>query len=220
MTIEELRQIHKELNEKIIKDKTVEKKLKEDLEEENKKISSFNKEIELYEKKKKLLQDAAGEARNFSKEMFEVVSTEALQTVLSDNLSVNVEFGEIAGTQTADFLIKSTFEDGSEVIVDPTEESGGGVADIIALSSLISMNSFVSDENSAPIILDEPTKFVSKGNAQDVALFLSETSKNMNKQIIMVTHDGVSKEFADKTYEISLDKDGISNYKEVSKTSD
>lgn len=72
----------------------------------------------------------------------------------------------------------------------------------------------------APIILDEPTKFVSKGNAQDVALFLSETSKNMNKQIIMVTHDGVSKEFVDKTYEISLDKDGISNYKEVSNTSD
>lgn len=72
----------------------------------------------------------------------------------------------------------------------------------------------------APIILDEPTKFVSKGNAKDVALFLSETSKNMNKQIIMVTHDGISKEFADKTYEISLDKDGISNYREVSKTSD
>ena len=42
----------------------------------------------------------------------------------------------------------------------------------------------------------------------------------MNKQIIMVTHDGISKEFADKTYEISLDKDGISNYREVSKTSD
>ena len=79
------------------------------------------------------------------------------------------------------------------------------------------MNSFVSDDNSAPLILDEPTKFVSKGNAQDVALFLSETSKNMKKQIIMVTHDGVSKDYADKAYEIKLDDDGNSTYKLVSK---
>ena len=42
----------------------------------------------------------------------------------------------------------------------------------------------------------------------------------MNKQIIIVTHDGISNEFADKTYEISLDKQRISNYKEDSHTSD
>ena len=79
------------------------------------------------------------------------------------------------------------------------------------------MNSFVSDENSAPLVLDEPTKYVSKGNAKDVALFLSETSKNMGKQIIMVTHDGVSKDYADKAYRIALDENGNSKSEDITK---
>ena len=217
MDINVLEDLYQSLDAEYIKNTAVREKLKVDLESENKKIEEYHKDIEIYEKKKKLLQDAASEARKFSKEMFESVSTEALQTILGDNLSVEVKLGETGGTQTADFLVKAKYGE-DEVIVDPTDEDGGGVADIIALASLISMNSFISDENSAPLILDEPTKYVSKGNAEDVALFLSETSKNMKKQIIMVTHDGVSKDFADKAYKIHLDENGNSISETVSKT--
>ncbi len=217
MNIEELNNLYQELNKEYIEKTAIQKKLKKDLEDETEKIKSFEKDIEIYEKKKKLIQDAASEARKFSKEMFEETSTEALQTILGDNLSVEIKLGETAGTQTADFLVKAKYEDDSEVIVDPTNEDGGGVADIIALASLISMNSFVSDENSAPLVLDEPTKYVSKGNAKDVALFLSETSKNMGKQIIMVTHDGVSKDYADKAYRIALDENGNSKSEDITK---
>lgn len=209
MQIEEFENLYDSLKAEYLKNTAIKERLKKDLEEENKKIEEYHKEIEIYEKKKKLLQDAASEARKFSKEMFECVSTEALQTILGDHLSVEVKLGETGGTQTADFLVKAKYGE-DEVIVDPTDEDGGGVADIIALASLISMNSFVSDENGAPLVLDEPTKYVSKGNSEDVALFLSETSKNMNKQIIMVTHDGVSKDYADKAYKISLDDNGNS----------
>lgn len=217
MNIEELNNLYQELNKEYIEKTAIQKKLKKDLEDETEKIKSFEKDIEIYEKKKKLIQDAASEARKFSKEMFEETSTEALQTILGNNLSVEIKLGETAGTQTADFLVKAKYEDDSEVIVDPTNEDGGGVADIIALASLISMNSFVSDENSAPLVLDEPTKYVSKGNAKDVALFLSETSKNMGKQIIMVTHDGVSKDYADKAYRIALDENGNSKSEDITK---
>ncbi len=217
MTIEEINSLYDTLKEEYTKKSAIKEKLKKDLIVEKEKIEEYHKEIEIYEKKKKLIQDAASEARKFSKELFESNSTEALQAILGDNLSVEVKLGESGGTQTADFLVKANYEDGSEVVVDPTNEDGGGVADIIALASLISMNSFVSDENSAPLVLDEPTKYVSKGNAKDVALFLSETSKNMNKQIIMVTHDGVSKDFADKAYKIHLDEDGNSVAEDVTK---
>lgn len=217
MTIEEIKNLYKDLNNEYIKNLAIRTKLEKDLNEENKKIDEYHKDIEIYEKKKKLIQDAASEARKFSKEMFEENSTEALQAILGDNLSVEVKLGESGGTQTADFLVKATYEDDKEVIVDPTDEDGGGVADIIALASLISMNSFVSDENSAPLVLDEPTKYVSKGNAKDVALFLSETSKHMDKQVIMVTHDGVSKDFADKAYRIHLNEEGNSIAEDVTK---
>lgn len=209
MIFNDLENIYNDLNSEYIKNKAIKEKLEKDLEVENQKISEYFKEIEIYEKKKKLLQDASSKAREFSKEMFESVSTEALQTILGDNLSVEINFGENGGTQTADFLVKAIYGE-KEVVVDPTEEDGGGVADIVALSSLIAMNSFVSDDNGAPLVLDEPTKFVSKGNAKDVSLFLSEISKSMNKQIIMVTHDGVSKDFANKAYKIELDEEGNS----------
>ena len=216
MTFNELNNLFNDLNAEYVKNTAVKEKLEKDLELENQKITEYYKEIEIYEKKKKLLQDASSKAREFSKEMFESVSTEALQTVLGENLSVEIKFGENGGTQTADFLVKANYGE-NEVIVDPTEEDGGGVADMVALASLIAMNSFVSDDNGAPLVLDEPTKFVSKGNAEDVSLFLSEISKSMNKQIIMVTHDGVSKDYADKAYRIELDDEGNSKAEDCTK---
>lgn len=220
MEINELTNLYESLNSEYIKNTAIREKLKKDIEIENLKISEFYKEIEIYEKKKKLLQDASSKAREFSKEMFESVATEALQTILGKHLSVEIKLGENGGTQTAEFLVKAQYDGDYEVIVDPTNEDGGGVADIVALASLICMNSFVSDENGAPLILDEPTKYVSKGNAKDVSLFLSEISKSMKKQIIMVTHDGVSSDYADKAYQIALDDEGSSTSIDCTKSQD
>lgn len=216
MNFEKLSELNSFLKDEYIQKTAIKNRLVADLEKENKNIEKYNKEIELYEKKKTILQEASDKAREYSKDMFESIATEALQTVLGDNLSVVIRFGENGGNKTAEFLIKAKYGD-NEVIVNPTDEDGGGAADIVSLSSLISMNSFLSDENGAPLVLDEPTKFVSKGNAKEVSKFLSEISKDMNKQIIMVTHDGVSKEIADKSYEIKLDETGTSQSEDITK---
>lgn len=216
MNFEELNNLNQFLKNEYVKKTAIKNRLKTDLEKENKNIQKYDKEIELYEKKKTILQEASDKAREYSKTMFELIATEALKTILGDNLSVVIKFGENSGNKTAEFLIKAEYGT-QEVIVNPTDEDGGGAADIVSLSSLISMNSFLNDENGAPLVFDEPTKFVSKGNAKDVSIFLSEISKEMNKQIIMVTHDGVSKEIADKSYEITLDETGTSKTTDVTK---
>ena len=215
MTIEELKDLKGIMKKDYIENSAVKEKLLSNIDKENKNIETLSKDMELYEKKKTLLQEASNEARKFSKDMFEVIATEALKTVLGENLSVVIELGELKGIKTADFKIKAEYDTG-DVIVDPTEEDGGGAADIVSLASLISINSYLSDENSAPLILDEPTKFVSKGNALDVANFLQEISHDMNRQIIMVTHDGVSKNVASKAFEIELDEHGCSCIKGIS----
>lgn len=51
-----------------------------------------------------------------------------------------------------------------------------------------------------------------------MAEFIKAISKDLNKQIIMVTHDTTSKTIADKAYEISLDNNGVSIVKDVSRT--
>ena len=214
MTFDELFDINETLKNEYIKKEAIKNRLKEDLKREEKIVEECKEEISKYEKKKAVLVEASDEARNHSISVFEGVATNALKEILGDNLSVIVEVGEINGNKTLQFLVKSEYSD-HEVIVDPTEEDGGGVADVVALASLIAMNSFLSDENDAPIVLDEPTKFVSKGNAESVAKFLKSVSEDFGKQIIMVTHDGVSSNFADKAYKVSLDNEGTSQIVDI-----
>ena len=214
MTFEELVDINEFLKNEYIKGDAIKSRLEKDLETEKKVVLDCSKEIEQYDKKRALLVEASDDAREKSIKVFEGVATEALQSILGDNLSVVIESGESGGNKTIDFLIKSEYED-NEVIVDPTSEDGGGAADVVSLAALIAMNSFLSDENDAPLILDEPTKFVSKGNAIEVSKFLKSISNDFGKQIIMVTHDGVSKEIADKAYHVELDKNGSSVVEDV-----
>lgn len=216
MTFEELKELNDCLKNEYIRKETIKNRLNIELVNEQKVIEECKEEISKYEKKKAVLVEASEEARNHSIEVFEGVATNALKEILGDNLSVEIEVGELNGNKTLNFLVKSKYSD-HEVIVDPTTEDGGGVADVVALSSLIAMNSFLSDENDAPIILDEPTKFVSKGNAESVAKFLKTISEDFGKQIIMVTHDGVSSEFADKAYRVCLNDNGTSEVSDITK---
>lgn len=218
MTFEELEEATNLLKNEYIKREAIKTRLESELKEEEKVIADCKDEISKYEKKKAVLVEASNEARNHSISVFEGVATNALKEILGDNLSVEIAVSEINGNKTLEFLVKSTYAD-HEVIVDPTTEDGGGVADVVSLASLIAMNSFLSDENDAPIILDEPTKFVSKGNAESVAKFLKTISEDFGKQIIMVTHDGVSSNFADKAYRVALDNNGTSQITDITSTS-
>lgn len=218
MTFEKLNDLNSFLKEECLKKEAIKSKLEKDLARDKKVVEDCKIEIEKYEKKKAVLVEASDEARKEAIEIFESVATNALQTILGDNLSVVVETSEIGGTKTVDFLIKSVYPNGTEVIVDPTSEDGGGAADIVALASLIVMNNLLSDSNDAPIILDEPTKFVSSGNAINVATFLKGISEDFGKQFIMVTHDKVSKDIADKAYYVELDENGTSIVTNVTKS--
>lgn len=214
MTFEELKEINDFLKNEYIKNKAIEERLKKDRIVEEKTVNDCKEAIDEYIKKKTVLIEASDDARKKSIEVFEGVATNALQTILGDNLSVVIDVGELNGNKTIDFLIKSVYGE-DEVIVDPTSEDGGGAADVVALAAFIAMNSFLSDENDAPLVLDEPTKFVSAGNALDVSKFLKSISEDFGKQIIMVTHDGVSKEIADKAYMVKLNSFGTSEVTDV-----
>ena len=179
-------------------------------------LKRFEEENELYEKKKLLLKESSEEARKLSRDLFALLSSYGLKHILGPNLSVKINLGESGGSPVADFLVHSQYED-YEVEVDPTEEEGGGVADIVALASFFNLSNFHKNRNTAPFFLDEPTKFVSKGHAKDVASFISSISKDIDKQVIMVTHDQVSKEVADKAYHFKLDDNGKSVVEDITK---
>jgi ABC-type lipoprotein export system ATPase subunit len=58
--------------------------------------------------------------------------------------------------------------------------------------------------NVAPLFLDEPSKFVSKGHSENVAKFLFEVSSYFDRQVFMVTHDEFLAKTADKAYHFRI----------------
>ena len=169
------------------------------IQDKTKKIVDRQKNIQLLE-----------QIRAISSDVFSQISTTAVQQILGEHLSVKIIQGERGGVPTADFKVCAKYDD-YYLEVEPTdEESGGGVADVVSLANLLTINVLSQEQNSAPIMLDEPTKFVSVGNADKVGEFIKKIASEFNKQIIMVTHSPDTAMHADQSIHVKLDGEGKS----------
>lgn len=178
------------------------------LQETNKKIAELEQKKKNNDMKKWILQEACKKAREESAFYFSQMCTSGLKTILGDNLEIKIVSGTKNGVPTCDFVVCAKYKD-YETETDPSEEDGGGVADIVSLTNFLTMNA-INRDNTAPIILDEPTKFVSAGHADNVGKYLASISNEMNKQIIMVTHAKETKLYANKVFDVALDENGTS----------
>lgn len=163
---------------------------------------------------KTLLESATEEARENGKKVLAETSTHAVRMVMDDDLEVDMHLTQKRGVANADLVIRKE-TDGYMLETDPANEEGGGMADIVSVSTFISMGMLVGDENQSPYFLDEPTKYVSKGNSDSVAKFLKEIVTYSGKQTILVTHDEVVAEAGDKKFKVEMDDNGTSHVEEI-----
>ena len=178
--------------------------------DKNKKIAELTQDKEDNILKKAILTEACKTMRELSSDVFANICTSGVKTILGEGQEVKIIHGERNGVPTSDFKLVSKYE-GYETEVEPTaDESGGGLADIVALASFLTMNILNSESNSAPILLDEPTKFVSLGNADRVGVFLQDIATQFDKQIIMVTHAADTAKYADELFDVKIDDSGAS----------
>lgn len=179
-------------------------KQKEDILKKIDDISSKKDEVGM---KMSILQEASTEARNNARDLLEDVSTNAVQMIMGDNLSVNIDLNTKGQSATAEVVIK--VQNKNEVVeTDPAEEEGGGLADIVALSTFLSIGQLVGKDNLAPKFLDEPSKYVSKGNSEKVAEFLKEMVDYTERQTFLITHDEYLSNIGDVAYKFALDENG------------
>lgn len=191
---------------------------KESLETRKGKVESTIQEVEIRQKHlftmKTLLENATEEARESGKKVLAETSTHAVQMALDDEKEVDVNLSHKRGVANADLIIRQEV-DGLILETDPTNDEGGGTADIVSLSTFISMGMLAGEDNLAPYFLDEPTKYVSKGNSNNVADFLKEIVEYAERQTILVTHDEVVAEAGDKIFKVVRDETGTSKVSEV-----
>ena len=163
---------------------------------------------------KTLLENATEEARESGKKVLAETSTHAVQMALDDEKEVDVLLSQKRGVANADLIIRQTI-DGLVLETDPTNDEGGGTADIVSLSTFISMGMLAGEDNLAPYFLDEPTKYVSKGNSKNVSDFLKEIVEYAERQTVLVTHDEVVAGAGDKIFKVVRDDTGTSHVTEI-----
>ena len=182
----------------------------EKISEKNKKITELTQDKEDNILKKAILLEACKTMREVSSDIFANICTSGVRTIMGDELTIQIEHGERAGVPISDFKICSVYN-GETIKLEPSaDEVGGGVADIIALASFLTMNILNKEQNSAPMLLDEPTKYVSLGNADRVGQFISDIAQQFNKQILMVTHAGDTAKYAENIIHVQLNDAGQS----------
>ena len=165
--------------------------------------------------KKKLIEDSCSEARENGRELLSEISTSLIQSIFNEKTKVNLNIELKDGIPNADVSVLNEYEDGIAE-VDPSRNDGGGLADVVALSLFMAIGQTV-DDNYAPYVLDEPSKFVSKGILSErFAESFKELVDYTGKQTIISTHDEFLKETGETIYNISKDwETGISIVKKV-----
>lgn len=149
---------------------------------------------------RKLIEEASKEAREQGRQFVEMSCTDALQQVFGDDVFVKIVLSETAQSSTAEIRIVKIDSDGNQQELSPSSE-GGGMNDIIATVMQVVYGNMIPD-NFAPIVLDEPSKYVSKGLAPNFAAFLKDMSRYSSKQLIIPTHDDALMQEGDSIYHI------------------
>ena len=94
---------------------------------------------------------------------------------------------------------------------EPEDELGGGIIDVISFAFRVVLWHLENPRSRNLFVLDEPMKFVGKGDLlMRAGRMIKEISHRLGFQIIMVTHEPELAEIADKAW--SVDHDGTKSH--------
>ena len=184
------------------------KEILSQIEEVQENIISMGKEVIAIEQAQKIIQTVAQQTQEELKYNIEEIVTLALSAVFEDPYEFVIDFVQKRGRTEAKLLFKL-----GENMIDPLMASGGGPVDIAAFALRIAMWNIKHPRTRPIIILDEPFKFLSRDLQPKAGLMLSEISKKLGIQIIMVTHNEDLIDSADKVIRIKIFK-GVSKVME------
>ena len=170
------------------------------------KCDAAKKENTSLEASLRLLEQCNIVSRDRIKAKVELLVTQGLRDIFDDpTIQFNINFITKRNQVEAEF-------DLSRVDTNPIRGEilityGGGIADVISISLRIIIMQLMNLKG--PLILDEPGKNVSAQHVGAFGKFLTEVSKQFDRQIILITHNEKLMEFATNTIEVHQKK-GVS----------
>lgn len=172
------------------------KLLQKQLQTNKEKKSELEKRIQAIELAQSLIQTVAGETQNQLKDQIEDIVNTGLDLLFPETYIFKMDFISARGKTECDIYLQNY--DGCRV--DPLQDNGGGLADIVSFSLRLACWTISSSDNL--IVLDEPFKFLSMDLRPLAGELLQTLSHKLNLQIIMVTHDKEMIDIADNLFEV------------------
>jgi len=133
------------------------------------------------------------------------ITSLAMEAVFPNSYFIQLEFLQRRNKTECDIYFTR-----NGVKFDPLTASGGGAVDIASFALRIASWSLNTPHSRNTIILDEPLRFLSKEYREKASYMIKEISKKLKIQFIIVTHDPVLTAYADKIFEVNINK-GISS---------
>lgn len=170
-----------------------------------KKIDDLKKEHEKLDKARVFLIKSGEYQRQQIKTEFENMVTQALQYIMEEDISFEIDIQEARGRAEAEFYIKS-IRDGVATRTSIAESRGDGISDVVGLAlNVAQLECTNNPKNNGPLILDEPAKQISATHIDNIGKFLKDLSEAFNRQIIVITHISKLGDMADAKFNVELD---------------
>ena len=177
--------------------------------EVKKEIVNKTRSLHRHEKAREIIRDVGLKTQQQLQFYISDITTLALNAVFDDPYELKVSFVQRRNKTECDL----TFVRG-ELEIDPIEASGVGAIDVASFALRIASWSMMRPRSRNVIILDEPFRYLSENYQEQASLMVKELSKKLGLQFIIVTHEQVLAEHADRVFEVSIKK-RISNVKQV-----
>lgn len=171
-------------------------------------VNFLAEQVATLEKAAGVLAKIGEERQQEAQNQIESLVTQGLQKIFGPHLTFKVVQSVKGRTPVVDFVIQTTLADGKVRETDILSAMGGGVSAVTGFLLRLVVLLLDKSKKSSILVLDETFAHVSDAYLPALADFLREIVDKAQVQIIMVTHQQIFSEVADKAYRFSLDSNG------------
>ena len=187
-----------ELNDKIIFLKGQRKILRDQVRSSKQIIKETEQELEDHQEARRLISLASELAQKQFKNSVENLVTSAIRGVFGPGYAFVLDIRKSRNKTECRPLV----QEGDE-LYEPKDDMGGGIVDVISIAWRFVMWS-LKKKTRPFFLLDEPFKFVGKGEMLDKAgQLLVKLSRKLKVQILIITHEPQLAEIGNSAYRIN-----------------
>lgn len=176
--------------------------LSQQVESHKKDISTWREDILVLTKVEDLYKFLLNKYVHEYAESFSKIVTEGMQSIFHDqDISFEVDVTQKRGKVWVDFV---TYHEGNRG--QALSSFGGGIASVQSL--LLRILVILKMNLAKYLVLDESLAALSEEYVENAGLFISKMCKDLDMNVLLITHNKSFLDYADNAYEASLDKDG------------